>query len=126
MEDLDYTYFHKKQGDEPCWRPAADVFETAKALVIHVDLPGVPKEEVKLDLRDSSLYIHGEHRGPKGFEAAASRIRERNIGRFRKIVRLPQEVEHDLDRIKASYLDGLLTIEVPKKSSDTGRKIAID
>jgi hypothetical protein len=50
-----------------------------------------------MQVRGMDLYVEGEHHG-KQFESATSRVRQRNIGKFRKIVRLPPEV--DFDRIQ--------------------------
>lgn len=114
---------------EQFWRPSCDVYETPEELIIHCDLPGVPREDIHLELRGDELWIQGTHQTP--FESASSRIRERNVGRFRKIIRIPQEVSTDIpvegltepggvelkemDRgvgITAKYKDGLLEIRV--------------
>ncbi|KAJ3281357.1 hypothetical protein HK104_011509 [Borealophlyctis nickersoniae] len=105
------------------WRPATDVFESENEIVIHCDLPGVPKEEINIELVGNQLIISGEHKGVSGFESATSRVRERNIGRFRKIVHLPPET--DKDNIQAKYENGLLEIKVPKKPEQKGKKIAL-
>ncbi|KNC96955.1 uncharacterized protein SPPG_07775 [Spizellomyces punctatus DAOM BR117] len=105
------------------WRPAADVFETDDAIVVHVDLPGVPKDEINIEVSGNQLIIHGEHKGVKGFESATSRVRERNIGRFRKIINLPAGV--DTDKIQAKYENGLLEVKIPKSQEMKGKQIAI-
>ncbi|KAI9007170.1 HSP20-like chaperone [Gaertneriomyces semiglobifer] len=81
------------------WRPTADVFETDEAFVIHVDLPGVPKHDIKIEMEGYQLTIHGTS-PHHGFESATSRVRERHIGRFRKIINLPTtaDVDADVDR----------------------------
>ena len=56
------------------------------------------------------MIISGTHKGVEGFESASSRVRERRIGKFRKIVRLPSGV--DAENVKAKSQDGLLEVKV--------------
>ena len=90
---------------------------------MHVDLPGVPKEEINIDITDDQLVITGVHKGVSGFESASSRVRERNIGRFRKIVRLPAGM--DQEKIQAKYENGLLEVKIPKAPGFSGKKITL-
>ena len=92
------------------WRPASDIFETQSDIVIHCDLPGVPKEEINIDVQDEQLIISGTHKGVEGFESASSRVRERRIGKFRKIVRIPSGT--DPEKIQAKAENGLLEVKV--------------
>ena len=102
------------------WRPATDIYETLDAIVVHCDLPGVPKQEINIEMSNDQLIISGNHKGVSGFESASSRVRgikyiinswlERRIGKFRKIVRLPSGTESD--KIHAKYQDGLLEVTV--------------
>jgi HSP20 family protein len=61
-------------------------------------------------MNQEQLIISGEHQGVKGFESASSRVRERRIGKFRKIVRLPSGI--DAENIKAKCENGLLEVRV--------------
>ncbi|KAJ3091818.1 hypothetical protein HK102_013342 [Quaeritorhiza haematococci] len=105
------------------WRPAADVFETDNEIVAHIDLPGVPKEEVNVDITPEQITVYGHHKGVAGFESATSRVRERSIGRFRKIVRLPSGTNPD--GAAAKYQDGMLEVKVPKTDAFKGKTITI-
>ncbi|KAJ3125412.1 Heat shock 70 kDa protein 1A [Nowakowskiella sp. JEL0407] len=106
------------------WRPSTDVYETDDELVIHVDLPGVPKSEIKLESEEGQIVVHGNHKAP--IEAATSRVRERQIGSFRKVVKIPEEM--DTSKTTAKYENGLLEITVPKRDnvSSSRRKIEIN
>ncbi len=75
-----------------------------------MDLPGVPKNKIVIDNEPGQLIIHGETRPSEHFESASSRVRERNIGKFRKIIRLPTTVEPE--KAKATCENGLLEIKV--------------
>jgi HSP20 family molecular chaperone IbpA len=105
------------------WRPAADIFETDDSIIVHVDLPGVPKEEIHVNVRGSDLIIWGEHKA--SYEAASSRVRERQIGKFRKIVTMPLD-DIDTDNIDAKVENGLLEVKIPKKPEVKGRRISIE
>ncbi|CAG8698544.1 14649_t:CDS:2, partial [Acaulospora colombiana] len=64
----------EREGDT-VWRPATDVYDTNE---------GVPKDEIAIDLRDREIVVSGERKRGPGYEAATSRVRERQIGKFRK------------------------------------------
>ncbi|CAG8646381.1 3138_t:CDS:2 [Racocetra fulgida] len=82
---------------------------------------GVPKEDISIDLRDRELIIQGESKGFT-YECATSRVRERNIGRFRKHVFLPRDISVAKEDIDANYQDGLLEIKIPRgKTEEMGR-----
>ncbi|KAJ3053858.1 hypothetical protein HK097_003230 [Rhizophlyctis rosea] len=113
------------RDEEQYWRPAADIFVSPEALVIHVDLPGVPKNEIQINLKGTdTVIIEGNHQGPKGYESATARVRERNVGKFQKVIRLPTDC--DTEKITSAYQNGLLEIKVPKKEESKARKIDID
>ncbi|TPX47121.1 hypothetical protein SeLEV6574_g02833 [Synchytrium endobioticum] len=105
------------------WRPATDIYDTDDAIVVHVDLPGVGKEEINIDVVQDQLTVSGTHKGPEGFDSATSRVRERNIGQFRKIVRLPGNV--DTSKVTAKYENGVLEAKIPKTPEKSGTRIQI-
>ncbi|CAG8793625.1 10368_t:CDS:2, partial [Dentiscutata erythropus] len=83
--------------------PATDVFDTNKAFIIHIDLPGVPKEDISIELRKLELTAHGESKRKLTYEAATSRVRERKIGKFRKVVFLPRDCDLNRENIEANF-----------------------
>ncbi|KAF0420352.1 HSP20-like chaperone [Gigaspora margarita] len=113
----------EREGDV-VWRPATDVFETSEFFFIHIDLPGVPKDDISIDLRDRELIVQGDSKGFT-YECATSRVRERNIGRFRKHVYLPRDISITKDDVEASYRDGLLEIKIPRGKSEEMGQITI-
>ncbi|CAG8571658.1 17235_t:CDS:2 [Cetraspora pellucida] len=106
-----------KMGDV-VWRPATDIYDTNDAFIIHIDLPGVPKEDISIDLRNVELTIQGESKRKPAYEAATSRVRERRVGKFRKVVFLPRDCTLKRDNIEANFQNGLLEIKVPRSSAD--------
>ncbi|CAG8679826.1 4297_t:CDS:2, partial [Dentiscutata heterogama] len=106
---VDSRVMTEREGDV-VWRPATDVFETSDYFIVHIDLPGVPKEDISIDLRDRELIVQGDSKG-FNYECATSRVRERNIGRFRKHVYLPRDISIAKEDIDANYQDGLLELK---------------
>ncbi len=97
------------------WTPAIDLSETVQAYILAAELPGVPREQVRIDIRDGKLTLQGRR------EARVSCERyhqvERGHGEFCRSVVLPQAV--DTAGIVAEMRDGILTITVPK-APDSG------
>lgn len=105
------------------WQPRADILASATQFSIIMDLPGLAKEEVSIQLKDQLLTIFGK-RDTETSEATAKTIRtERWRGRFSRSFRLPQTA--DQEQIKASFANGVLTVEIPKKSEAPATEIQI-
>lgn len=103
------------------WSPAADLTETGDAYVAEVDLPGVKKDDVSVELTGQELAITGEYKDTDR-EGRALR-RARRAGRFEYRVMLPGQA--DPDKITASLTDGVLTVTVPKTEKEKPRRIQI-
>ena len=103
--------------------PSLDVAETDKEYVIHVDLPGVTSENVKLEIHDERLRISGKRESEKKTEGKNFHRVERSSGEFYRSVQLPQAV--DQDNVHADFENGVLTIRLPKSVKNQPRKIEI-
>jgi HSP20 family protein len=105
------------------WLPAVDAWETDDALVISVDLPGVRKEDVSIEVDDGVLTISGtRERKVEQREDRFYRF-ERRYGAFSRSVTLPQGV--DESTIKAQFENGVLEITVPKPEERKPKRITI-
>lgn len=81
----------------PVWEPPADIFETAEGLVLVVALPGVPPEQVRVQVDSGSLRISGNRPWPKELRRATIRRLEIPHGRFERQIELPAgafQLEH--------------------------------
>jgi HSP20 family protein len=105
----------------PAWAPLADLSETDEAYVAEVELPGVKKDEVSIEVSGQELAITGDY-ADTAAQGTALR-RGRPTGRFEYRVTLPGGA--DPDKITASLADGLLTVTVPKAESVKPRHIEI-
>ncbi|PRX46606.1 HSP20 family protein [Prauserella shujinwangii] len=103
------------------WSPLADVTETDDAYVVDVELPGVKRDDVSIELTGTELTIHGERKERE--RQGWFRHRTRRTGQFHYSVTLPHDV--DADHVDARLEDGVLTVRVPKTESARPRRIAI-
>ena len=94
------------------WIPAVDVAETSVAYVIHAELPGVKKDEVKITVHDNLITIRGEKKSEVDNKAENVRWIEQSYGMFERSFSFPGAVKSD--GIEARYDDGVLTIILPK------------
>jgi HSP20 family protein len=106
-------------GDGP-WIPLADLSETDGAYVVEVDVPGVRKDQVEIQLQDRELIITGEI--PES-ERGRRHRRSRRTGRFEFRTYLPGDV--NADAVNAQLSDGVLTVTVPKSEAAKPRQIEV-
>jgi len=107
------------------WVPAVDVHETDADYEFQLDLPGIDPADVKIQVTGDQLTIHGERRAVKnGDEKTVSHRVERVTGVFERAFTLPTPVE--VDQVKASYKDGVLTVRLPKAAGARARQVSID
>lgn len=92
--------------------PKVDIIEDEKAFEIHLAVPGMSKEDFKIDLKDNQLTVSGERRFRNGVEEKNYRSVETQYGAFSKIFVLPENV--NAERIEAKYNNGILELVVPK------------
>lgn len=105
------------------WAPRMDIVETEGAYEIEVDLPGVPREDIKLTLENRTLTISGEKKDELEEKKAEAHRVERFFGRFSRSVHLGKDV--DSEKVEASYKDGVLKVCVPKQEEAKAREITI-
>jgi HSP20 family protein len=107
------------------WVPAMDVVETNEAILCHLEVPGLTREDLDINVEGNLLRISGEKRfEPKLDDESGYRHVERRYGRFERSFTIPRTVEGD--RVTARYQDGVLTIELPKAEQLKPRKVSIE
>ena len=105
------------------WMPAADVYETADAVLISLDLPGVSSQDIKLHIEDNELTLSGERTYVEPGDSKVHKV-ERTYGAFQRTFGLPLNVNRD--GIKASLKEGVLTLRLPKKQEAKPHPISIE
>jgi len=105
------------------FRPAVDVHEDSDAYVVHVEVPGVPRENLDIAMHDGALIIRGRKESVSASGEARFRRVERAYGTFARALQLPRNV--DPEKISASLNDGVLEVRLPKHEEIKPRRIAI-
>jgi len=105
------------------WVPALDVWETENEIVYAFDLPGIPEDNIKVELEDGALTVSAERE--RQHEVSDDRFRrfERRYGAFSRTIGLPQGV--DESAIHADYKDGVLEVHVTKPEQPKPRRIQV-
>ena len=105
-------------GTPPCaWYPATDVVETDKDYVALLELPGINKQSITVDLKDdSTLLVSGDLPDPDWYKDATHVfVKERVTGKFARAIPLPAG-HFDPEGITAHMQDGLLEVRVAKSA----------
>ena len=98
------------------WQPRCDMVETDEAILIDVELPGVKREDVRLEVKDDVLHIAGERHALAQRQGRNYHYLEQHYGRFERQLRLPRRV--DREAIRAEFDSGILSITLPKKQEN--------
>lgn len=107
----------RQGGSAYSFVPKVDIVETEKAFEIHVAVPGVNKEDFKIDLNDNFLTISGERKFTAEKESNNFRSIETQYGTFSRSFAMPDNV--DAAKISASYTNGILQLVIPKDEKKT-------
>jgi HSP20 family protein len=106
------------------WIPPVDIFETSTGFVIRMEVPGMKKEDVAVELRENILSVRGERKPDPAVRDDDYFRQEICKGIFQRSFTLQYGV--NLEKIKASVKDGILTIELPHPAEEKPKQITID
>lgn len=108
------------QVDDKFYFPAASwamlagtVFEDEKSVIVRLEIPGMEKEDIQIEVNDGHLWVSGEKRFEHEGQEGRYRVFQCAYGSFRRSVALPAPVM--VDQARASYRNGVLRIELPKQ-----------
>ena len=104
--------------------PAVDVVEENGRYVVRADLPGVAKEAIEITTDDGVLTIKGERQAEAVATDAARSRTERHSGSFVRRFSLPETAQ--VDGIKATHVNGVLEVSIPKQSKPEARRINVE
>lgn len=105
------------------WSPMTDITEDSDKYELRFDLPGMTKEDIKMNFSENTLKISGERQAMEEKKEATCHRVERVSGKFFRSFNFPTQV--DANKISASYKDGVLTVTVPKTEEVKPRQISI-
>jgi HSP20 family protein len=105
------------------WTPRVDIAETEKAFVIKVEVPEVEKDDVAITVDNGVLSIRGERKREKEEKGKTFHRIERSYGEFTRLFTLPENV--DANNIKATFKDGMLSLEIPKTEKAKPKAIEV-
>jgi HSP20 family protein len=105
--------------------PPADLLIDDEGVTVYMDVPGVKRENLEIELENDMLTVRGERPFPYAQEDGSGPVRriERGFGRFERTLRVPRGL--DPDAIEATLSDGVLTLRMPKPETLRPRKIEI-
>jgi HSP20 family protein len=101
----------RQMADTP-WSPPADLTETDDTYLVHVEVPGMHKDQLKVEVSDRELVITGEIPEQSGGKRHRS---SRRTGQFEYRATLPGDIK--TDQVKAELADGVLTVTAPKSEA---------
>jgi len=123
-EEMDRTFgqFFGGEGRTGAgnWYPAIEVAEQNNQLQVHAELPGLNPEDVKVEVTDDALILHGEKKSQREHQIGGAYRSERRYGQFYREIPLPQGV--NADQVKAQFRNGVLEISVPLPQQASGRR----
>lgn len=114
-----------REGMAGLWTPQVEVSQRGNDLLVCIDLPGIKKEEVKVEISDGQLVIEGERRDQSEQTEQGYRRSERSYGHFYRSIPLPDGI--DAGAAQASMHDGVLeiTLPMPQQQAQPGRRLEI-
>jgi HSP20 family protein len=101
------------------WTPASDIYETESGYVIAMDLPGIDRDALEIDIDDNRLVV----KGTRAIAESRQHRTERPKGKFVRTYSVPASV--DQAKIAGEYKDGVLQISLPKRTEQKPKKIDI-
>lgn len=107
----------------PAFTPTCDVDETDSHYLMSFDLPGVKKEDIKIDVKDGVLTVSGERKSETEKKEKSSYRSERFYGSFSRSFQLPAGVKSE--QVEAHYADGVLKVAVPRAEAAKTQQIKI-
>lgn len=124
MKDFDFAMrprTSKNTGYDVTY-PALNLYESEDAYYAELSCPGIAKQDIDMNVNKNMLTIELE-RKPIPEEGVEYSRRERRTGKFKRSITLNDDI--NIEEISARYVDGILTIRIPKAEHTKARKIAI-
>ena len=109
----------RHEVESQSFMPSLDITSDEKAYTIHAEIPGLSKDDVKLEVHEHTLVLSGEKKEERK-DGKTSHVIERRYGSFERTMTLPDDA--DIDHITASNKDDVLTVTIPRTTPKENRK----
>lgn len=120
-DEMDRSFAGFATPKEPeFWMPAIEVKQFNGNLLVKADLPGLDKNDIKIQLTEDTLILEGERKQEKEEKGEEYYRSERTYGKFYRAIALPEGVE--VDKVKAEFGNGLLEVTLPCKEKKPAMK----
>lgn len=103
--------------------PAVDLSEQENAFIMKVDIPGLDSKDLNVQVHGSTVSVSGQRQEEKETKDKTFYRMERRQGSFSRSVNLPCNINEE--EVAAEYLNGVLTLTLPKAESSKAKKIAV-
>lgn len=113
-------FFDVFSNNEYNFAPACEILDEEKFYSIGLDIPGLSKDELEIEVKDNHLHVSGERKQTEKTNVLRT---ERRYGKFSRMFSLPQNV--NAEAIEARFENGVLEITLPKEEKSQSKKIQI-
>jgi len=120
FEDVAEQPYWNRTGS---WALALDVAETEENFLVKASVPGINPDDLEITLTDNVLTIRGEIAENQEIEDGKWHLQERRVGSFQRSITLSTPV--DANNIEATYVDGVLSLNVPKVEEVKPKRIEV-
>ena len=114
------------QAEQPApgtWYPSVDIYETETEIVLQVEVPGMSKEQVNVEIDEGTLHLRGERKIEKDVKEESYHRVERVYGTFHRSFSLPDTT--DAEKVRAELKDGVLEIRLGKREQAKPKQIQV-
>lgn len=125
-KDMDLLFNHNSNSlgtDDISFSPATEIVESEDKFSMSMDLPGMSKENVKIEINDGALLVSGERKRESKSETEKVQRIEKSYGFFKRSFVLPKTV--DPEKVEAKFENGVLELNLPKTKLAAVKKIEI-
>lgn len=124
MNQLFDTIAPTVNGNELVFMPSAEIQETAEAIQLRVEVPGIEAKDLDVQVTAEAVSISGERKSELRTEEKGMARSEFRYGKFRRVISLPGRVQND--KVAADYKDGILSLTLPKVEAEMNKVVKIN
>lgn len=119
-----FSGFESEASEILDWSPRMEVEESENEFLLNVEVPGMKKDDIDISVKENVITISGEKKSKDRKKDSVYYLNEVRYGKFARSFKLPGNV--DVENIKGTWNEGVLTVEIPKTELAKPRKIEIN